>query len=43
LRDRREDIPPLVAYFLKKHSKGMDVRIDNEAMEFLSSKGGREM
>lgn len=38
LRERREDIPPLVAYFLKKHSKGMDVRIDEEAMEHLKQK-----
>jgi len=35
LRERREDIPPLVAYFLKKHSKGMDVRIDEGVMEYL--------
>jgi DNA-binding NtrC family response regulator len=35
LRDRRGDIPPLVAYFLKKHGKGMDTRIEEEAMEYL--------
>ena len=35
LRERREDIPELVAYFLKKYAKGMDTRIDSEAMEFL--------
>lgn len=35
LRERREDIPELVAYLLKKYSKGMDTRIDKEAMEFL--------
>jgi len=38
LRERREDIPPLVAYFLKKHAKGMDVRIEEEAMEYLKQK-----
>jgi two-component system response regulator FlrC len=38
LRERREDIPPLVAYFLKKHAKGMDVRIEKEAMEYLKQK-----
>ena len=38
LRDRKEDIPPLVAYFLKKHSKGMDVRIEEGAMELLKQK-----
>jgi two-component system response regulator FlrC len=38
LRERREDIPPLVAYFLKKHTKGMDVRIDGDAMEYLKQK-----
>jgi two-component system response regulator FlrC len=36
--ERREDIPPLVAYFLKKHAKGMDVRIEEEAMEYLKQK-----
>ena len=35
LRERRDDIPPLVAHFLKKHSKGMDVGIEEEAMEYL--------
>ncbi len=35
LRDRRDDIPPLVAHFLKKHSKGMDVTIEEEAIEYL--------
>lgn len=35
LRERRDDIPPLVAHFLKKHAKGMDVRIEEEAMEHL--------
>jgi two-component system response regulator FlrC len=38
LRERREDIPPLVAYFLKKHTKGMDVMIDDDAMEYLKQK-----
>lgn len=35
LRERREDIPELIEHFLKKHSKGMDIRIDDEAMTFL--------
>jgi transcriptional regulator with PAS, ATPase and Fis domain len=35
LRERREDIPRLVAYLLKKHARGMDVRIDDSAMSFL--------
>jgi len=35
LRERKEDIPELVAYFLRKHSKGMDVGISDEAMNFL--------
>ncbi|MCX5810640.1 MAG: sigma-54 dependent transcriptional regulator [Proteobacteria bacterium] len=35
LRERKEDIPELVAYFLRKHSKGMDVSISKEAMNFL--------
>ena len=35
LRERKEDIPELVAHFLHKHSKGMDVSISQEAMKFL--------
>ncbi|MCX5813521.1 MAG: sigma-54 dependent transcriptional regulator [Proteobacteria bacterium] len=35
LRERKEDIPELVAYFLRKYSKGMDIRINEEAMTFL--------
>ena len=35
LRERKEDIPELVAYFLRKHSKGMDVSISQEAKNFL--------
>lgn len=35
LRERREDIPQLVAYLLKKHARGMDMRIDQEAMSHL--------
>jgi len=37
LRERRDDIPELVAYLLKKYSKGMDTRVDPEAMEFLKT------
>jgi two-component system response regulator FlrC len=35
LRERREDIPQLVAHLLKKHARGMDMRIDQEGMSFL--------
>jgi DNA-binding NtrC family response regulator len=35
LRERKEDIPELVAHFLRKHSKGTDMRINEEAMTFL--------
>jgi two-component system response regulator FlrC len=35
LRERREDIPQLVAHLLKRSSRGMDVRIDQEAMTYL--------
>jgi len=38
LRERREDIPVLTAYLLKKYSKGMDVTIDGEAMKVLQEK-----
>jgi len=38
LRERRDDIPPLVAHFLKKHGKGMDVRVEEDAMEYLKQK-----
>jgi len=35
LRERKEDIPVLVEYLLRKYSKGFDVRIDDEAMGLL--------
>lgn len=35
LRDRREDIAPLVGHLLKKHSRGMDIGVCDEAMEHL--------
>jgi DNA-binding NtrC family response regulator len=35
LRERREDIPQLVAHLLKKCARGMDARIDQEGMDFL--------
>jgi two-component system response regulator FlrC len=38
LRERRDDIPPLVAYFLRKHAKGMDVRVEEDAMEYLKQR-----
>ncbi|HAR95241.1 MAG TPA: sigma-54-dependent Fis family transcriptional regulator [Deltaproteobacteria bacterium] len=41
LRERKDDIPVLVAYFLRKFAKGMDIRVSDEAMEFLKSKNWR--
>ncbi len=38
LRERKEDIPVLVAYFLKKYAKGLDVRVAEEAIVFLKEK-----
>jgi DNA-binding NtrC family response regulator len=38
LRERKEDIPILVGHFLRKFAKGMDVRVSDEAMEFLKSR-----
>ncbi|OPY05081.1 MAG: Transcriptional regulatory protein ZraR [Syntrophorhabdus sp. PtaB.Bin184] len=38
LRERREDIPPLVNHLLKKHSRGMDVGVSDEAMKHLASR-----
>jgi DNA-binding NtrC family response regulator len=38
LRERKEDIAPLVAYLLKKYAKGMDVRVEEEAMAFLKER-----
>jgi len=35
LRQRKEDIPVLAAYFVKKYSRGLDVRIDDDALNFL--------
>jgi two-component system response regulator FlrC len=41
LRERKDDIPVLVAYFLRKFAKGMDIGVSDEAMEFLKSKNWR--
>jgi DNA-binding NtrC family response regulator len=41
LRERKEDIPPLVEYLLKKHAKGMDVGIDSEAINYLKERPWR--
>jgi two-component system response regulator FlrC len=38
LRDRKEDVPILVAYFLTKYSQGKDTSVSDEAMEFLKDK-----
>jgi len=38
LRERREDIPLLVRYFLKKHSDGKTIEFTSSAMEYLSQK-----
>lgn len=41
LRERKEDIPPLADYLLKKHSKGKDVGIDGETLEYLKDRPWR--
>lgn len=41
LRERKDDIPVLVAYFLRKFAEGMDIGVSDEAMEFLKSKNWR--
>jgi two-component system response regulator FlrC len=38
LRDRKEDVPILVGYFLTKYSQGKDTSVSDEAMEFLKDK-----
>jgi two-component system response regulator FlrC len=38
LRDRKEDVPILVEYFLTKYSQGKDTSISDDAMEFLKEK-----
>jgi len=35
LRERREDIPELVAHLLKKYARGTDTRIGAEALEYM--------
>jgi two-component system response regulator FlrC len=35
LRDRREDIPQLVADLVRKHGRGADIRIEKEGMNYL--------
>lgn len=41
LRDRREDIPPLVQYLLRKHSRGMDIGVSDEVMDHLTMRHWR--
>ncbi|MGD0229870.1 MAG: sigma-54 dependent transcriptional regulator [Syntrophorhabdales bacterium] len=41
LRERREDIPELVAHLLKKYARGTDTRIDREAMSYLTERAWR--
>ncbi len=41
LRERKDDIPQLAAHLLKKYSRGLDVRIDDEAMAFLQERNWR--
>ena len=41
LRERREDIPLLVRYFLKKNSDGKTIEFTSSAMEYLSQKDWR--
>jgi transcriptional regulator with PAS, ATPase and Fis domain len=38
LRDRKEDVPILVGYFLTKFSQGKDTSVSDEAMEFLKDR-----
>lgn len=38
LRERKEDIPPLVEHLIKRYSQGRDVRIEDSAMEYLLSR-----
>ncbi|HEX2964670.1 MAG TPA: sigma-54 dependent transcriptional regulator [Syntrophorhabdaceae bacterium] len=38
LRERKEDIPPLIEYLLKKHTKGIDVVMEAEAIEYLQNR-----
>ena len=35
LRERREDIPQLVEHLLRKYARGMDTRVEKEAMSLL--------
>jgi DNA-binding NtrC family response regulator len=37
LRERRDDIPLLVSYFLKKFNAGVDIRIDTEALSTIKA------
>jgi transcriptional regulator with PAS, ATPase and Fis domain len=37
LRDRRDDVEPLIAHFATKHAKGRNVRIDRTALALLTS------
>jgi DNA-binding NtrC family response regulator len=39
LRERRDDIPMLVQYFLKKFNRNSDIRIDPEALTLLTAYG----
>jgi len=41
LRERREDIPQLVKCLLKKHARGMDIRVEKEAMSLLMQRSWR--
>jgi transcriptional regulator with PAS, ATPase and Fis domain len=41
LRERREDVPLLVRYFLKKNSDGKNIEFTSSAMEYLSQKDWR--
>jgi len=41
LRERREDIPQLVECLLRKYGRGMDIRVEKEAMDLLMQRSWR--
>ncbi len=41
LRERKEDIPVLIEYLLKKHANGMDIGIERDVVEYLQGRPWR--